>query len=347
MAVSELRVGVYPRTNLPSSYRNYLANVQKHFPSLGITVVPFEREQDLPRTADVLWDIRAGGGNPPLEFLLGGAPVVVTVHGFAPITLPGWECFRAVKDIIKSPFRARQKVTKWRQLRDQIAGAITHSEFTKRELIALTGLGAERIAVCHHGVDSESFTPSATEGQERSYFLHISNDAPRKNIGRILRALRSLRKSVPAELWLKLPEEHAQRYRGIAGVKVIGASLSTAEVADLYRNARGLVFPSLYEGFGMPILEAMSCACPVITSNVSACPEVAGDAAMIVDPRDVSAIRDAMAALGRERESRARLIASGLQRARAFSWRESAKGHADVLRRAADGKPAICSAPAA
>ena len=85
---------------------------------------------------------------------------------------------------------------------------------------------------------------------------------------------------------LKLPEHVAQRYAGIDGVRVITGLRTTEELADLYRNALAFVFPSLYEGFGLPIVEAMACGCPVITSNVSACPEIAGGAAITVDPRD-------------------------------------------------------------
>ena len=91
-----------------------------------------------------------------------------------------------------------------------------------------------------------------------------------------LRAFAKLKLKNNVELVLKLPEFAANRYAGLDGVRIITGLLSTEELAELYRNALAFLFPSLYEGFGLPILEAMACGCPVITSNVSACPEVAG-----------------------------------------------------------------------
>jgi glycosyltransferase involved in cell wall biosynthesis len=332
MADNELRVGVYEPADLPQSFRVYVANVRQYFRSLGLEAIPFTSGKDLPRTADVLWDTRAGGGNPPLAFMLGGPPVVVTVHGFAPITLSGWEYFRTIKGTIMSRHYARLKLTKWHQLKDQIGAVITVSAFIKSEVVRLTGLAPERIAVCHHGVDTEFFHPPLSARQGPAYFLHISNGEPRKNVGRILSAFRRLRKSYDAQLWLKLPVQESQPYCGLEGVHVIGADLSTEQLATLYRGALAFLFPSLYEGFGLPILEAMSCGCPVITSNVSACPEVSGDAALTINPRDVNAILQAMCTVYRDNESRIRLAAAGLHRVRSFTWSDCSKRHADVFR---------------
>src|SRR3569623_497537 len=111
------------------------------------------------------------------------------------------------------------------------------------------------------------------------------------------------------------------------GVRVITALQTTEELAHLYRRALAFVFPSLYEGFGLPIIEAMACGCPVITSNVSACPEVAGDAAMTVDPRDEKASFEAMLAIHRDQQFREERIAAGLRRIHDFSWMKSARCH--------------------
>jgi len=121
----------------------------------------------------------------------------------------------------------------------------------------------------------------------------------------------------------------------IDGVRVIAGLLDTRDLAELYRRALGFIFPSLYEGFGMPILEAMASGCPVITADLSACPEVAGDAALLVNPRAVDAIQDAMETLLRDEATRLRLIQAGLERARQFDWKRSAACHAEVLRRSA------------
>jgi len=331
----KLRVGVYHPPELPQSFKVYASNLTPLLRSQGIEAIPFSSSNDLPRTADVIWDIRSGGGNPPLEFLMGGPPLVMTVYGFAPISLSGWEYFRTVKGIIMSDHYARKKLKKWRELKDGVNSVITISHFTKTETVQLTGIPAEKITVCHLGVNTELFIPD-TETPHDNYFLHISNDEPRKNVSRIVAAFRRLRKLHDVKLLLKLPAQHAARCQGIDGVEVISTMLNAEELASLYRRALGFVFPSLYEGFGLPILEAMACGCPVITSNASACPEVAGDAALVIDPRDENAIFEAMQTLYLNKQTRNTIINMGLQRVSSFTWQASSICHEKVLRCASE-----------
>lgn len=331
---SALRVGIYEAPAIPQSFRVYAANVRRHFPGLGIEEIPFADAAHLPRQADVLWDIRSGGGNPPLDFMLGGPPLVVTVHGFAPISLSGWEYFRELKGVLMTRRWAREKYRDWLRLKDGVSALVAVSEFTRSEAIRYTGVDPERIHVCHHGVEAGDFSPAA-DGQRSRYFLHVSNNEPRKNLHRVVRAFRRLGRERNVELLLKLPKDQARHFEGIPGVRVVAGMLSTEELAELYRRALGFVFPSLYEGFGMPILEAMASGCPVITSNVTACPEVAGEAALRVDPRDEDALFQAMARLADDASARERLAAAGLERFQAFDWRASAACHARTLAQAA------------
>jgi glycosyltransferase involved in cell wall biosynthesis len=110
--------------------------------------------------------------------------------------------------------------------------------------------------------------------------------------------------------------------------------LGTDEKAALLTGAEALVFPTLYEGFGFPLLEAMACGTPVLTSNVSSLPEVAGDAALLVDPLDEEAIANGIGRLVTDAAFRKRLIEAGTQRLDRFSWDQSARKHADVIHRA-------------
>lgn len=331
----ELRVGIYQPPGIPQSFKVYAGNVTQHFPALCIAAIPFGNRNDLPRTADVLWDIRSGGGNPPLDFMLGGPPLVMTVHGYAPISLSGWEYFRTIRGMLMSRHYARQKLEKWQALKDGVSALIAVSNFTKAETVQLTGVSADKITVCHHGVDTQSFSPDPKTSHE-NYFLHISNDEPRKNLTRIVAAFRRLRKLHDVKLLLKLPAHRAVHYQNIDGLEVIATLLSTAELATLYQRALGFVFPSLYEGFGLPILEAMACGCPVITSNASACPEVAGDAALVIDPRDENAIFEAMRTLYLQKETRKHLVTAGLHRIIPFTWQASSTCHAQILRNASE-----------
>jgi glycosyltransferase involved in cell wall biosynthesis len=115
---------------------------------------------------------------------------------------------------------------------------------------------------------------------------------------------------------------------------VVTGYVSESEKVALLSGAEALVYPSLYEGFGFPVLEAMACGTPVLTSNVSALPETAGDAALLVDPRDEAAIAEGMRRLLLDEALRERLRAAGPKRAAQFNWDDTARRTADVLRRA-------------
>ncbi len=121
----------------------------------------------------------------------------------------------------------------------------------------------------------------------------------------------------------------------IEGVTVINKEVRQDKLAEFYRGAIGFIFPSLHETFGLPIIEAMACGCPVITSNITACPEIAGDAAMLVSPRNVKEISNAMRTLAGDESVRADLRRKGIIRAEMFSWDKCAKEHLEIFEKAA------------
>lgn len=335
MSGNKVVVGVYQSKDIPQSFRVYAANILKYFNDLDIEVIAFSDSGSLPKSADVIWDIRSGGGNPPIERMLGKQPLVVTVHGFAPTSLSGWEYFKSVRGMLMTKRWAKEKADAWSRMKAGVSNLIAVSEFSRREAADFTGVELDRIAVCHHGVEHEHFFASSDDRKEK-YFLHVSNNEPRKNVDRIVQAFRRLPRNLGIELVLKLPAEEARRYQRVPGVRIVAGFLSTEELAELYRRSIGFVFPSLYEGFGLPILEAMACGCPVITSTETACPEVAGNAALLVDPRDEIALRDAMKTLATDKDVQRRLTAAGLDRVKVFDWKTSAACHARILRHAAE-----------
>ena len=186
------------------------------------------------------------------------------------------------------------------------AAVITISEFTKQEVIEVLGTAPEKVHAIPIAVE-EPFTPDGPRA-EGDYVLSVGTLEPRKNLARVQQAARALAvplRVIGAEGW--------------GGVKVEGwaGRVSDEELAALYRGARCLVYPSLYEGFGLPVLEAMACGTPVVTSRGGATEEVAGEAAVLVDPLDVDAIAAGITeALARGEELRAK----GLERAADFSW---------------------------
>jgi glycosyltransferase involved in cell wall biosynthesis len=230
---------------------------------------------------------------------------------------------------------------------------IAVSESTRRDLIDLEGIPSERIRVVHHGVD-ESLQPvedasKLREARQRyglpgSYFLYIGTLQPRKNLVRLIQAHRRLRETdadAPALVlagrtgWLAEPILREARQGVSADSVLLPGYVARDDLAALMSAAVAFVYPSLYEGFGMPVLEAMACGAPVLTSEVSSLPEVAGDAALLVDPRDVDTIQAGLVRLTKDTALRVSLSQRGLQRARAFSWSRSARETLAVLREAA------------
>ncbi len=220
---------------------------------------------------------------------------------------------------------------------------VTISEFTKRELIALDLCAKEKIEVIPNGVDrifkptsKEDFLPLAKRFaiEYRRYFLFVGTLEPRKNLKNLLlaymRYLQKVKNPTPLLLTggIGWRSEHFddvfQKALATGYVKKIGY-VSQTDLVGLYGGAKAFAFPSFYEGFGLPPLEAMACGTPVITSKSSSLPEVAGDAGILVDPWDTSALCDALIQMDEDEALRHRLTKLGIQRAKHFSWEMSAQ----------------------
>jgi glycosyltransferase involved in cell wall biosynthesis len=199
---------------------------------------------------------------------------------------------------------------------------ITVSEFTRRELVELLGVPEEKICVVPNGV-ADAFRRDGPR-EDGDYALAVGTIEPRKNLPRIEEAARL------AGVELRIVGE-----RGWGGADASNGWLGRVpdeRLAALYRGARCLVYASLYEGFGLPVVEAMACGTPVVTSAGGATEEVAGGAAVLVDPRDPAAIAAGIIEAAARNVELRRL---GLERAQAFSWAAAARATADVYRRAA------------
>ena len=227
-------------------------------------------------------------------------PTVLTVHDLAilraPEVFPRWHRLYGRAGLVRV-LRAADAI-------------VAVSEFSRDETIELAGVPAERIRVVPHGVDPV-FSPDGPRA-DGDYVLAVATLEPRKNLERAVDAAR--------EAGVELRVVGA---RGWGGVEVDGwvGEIPDAELAALYRGARCVLYPSLYEGFGLPVLEAMACGTPVVTSVGTAMEEVAGGAAVLVDPLDVASIADGV------REAHARrdeLVARGSGTRREFTWQRAA-----------------------
>lgn len=217
------------------------------------------------------------------------------------------------------------------------------SQSTADDVHQRFGVGRERLAVAHNGVSAqfEPVAPKIARDRVRRelnidgpYALFVGKLEPRKNVTRLLEAFAMFRRETKSETRLVLagnrtavtPAIDAQIARlGLQDAVVRPGYAPTELLASLYSGARMFLLPSLWEGFGIPIVEAMACGTPVLTSSVTCLPEIAGDAAVIVDPESVASIADGIARLDGSEELRRTLSARGLERARLFTWENSAR----------------------
>jgi len=244
-----------------------------------------------------------------------GLPSAVTVHDLQHLDLP--HLFSRVE----RAFRRRAHEGSAREA----DAVIVPSQFVRRGVVEHLGLVPELVHAIPHGIDHELFRPG--DEPREGFLLYPARPWPHKNHERLFAALALLRRERP-ELELVLTGGGHEGRALPAGVTVQGL-VSTDELASLYRRAACLVFPSLYEGFGQPPLEAMACGCPVAVSRAGSLPEACGDAAEYFDPSEPEDIAAVVAAV---LESPNRLVGAGIERAAGFTWAETARRHEAVYR---------------
>lgn len=262
----------------------------------------------------------------------GNTPLVVSVLDLTTVLHPNTHHWM-------NRWRDRWKLQWARTCADRI---ITISEATKRDIVALLGFDRARVDVTPLARAHVSISASdATEAAVRSryglgaapFILSVGTLEPRKNHARLVHAFEQLPErfgDVQLVLaggrgWKTAEIDRAIRYsRASPRIRTIGF-VDEAELDGLYRAATVFAYPSLYEGFGLPLLEAMHAGIPVLTSGVSSLPEVAGDAAVFVDPYSVESIRDGLAMLLADSGLRSKLAALGLERERSFTWERTAR----------------------
>jgi glycosyltransferase involved in cell wall biosynthesis len=265
------------------------------------------------------------------------APHVVTVHDLQHHDLP--EFFGAVE--------RRYRALAYDRSARRARAVVTPSEASRERLVAI-GVPAERIEVIPYGVDHSRFQPEPRTEEDvlldelalpERFLFYPANLWPHKNHGRLIEALARI-DDPAAQLVLS-----GQTYGKLETLMELTAELGVGErvhhighvppaaMAALYRRADGLVFPSLYEGFGSPPLEAMASGCPVAASRSGSLGEVCGDAALSLDPLDVSDIAAAISELLTDRGRREVLRTAGLERAAGFSWQRTAERHVALYER--------------
>lgn len=279
-------------------------------------------------------------------------PLVFTVHCLSSIAHPEYyKRFTAMRlnFLLKRGIRAARRI-------------LCVSETTRNHVQEVFGIPQEEMRVTYNGVSdrfSVSPDPQATSqklkaaGIDEPYILYLGKIQKHKNVGRLLEAYRAYRAESKAPLKLVVagreqgagePVDLAISRLGLdAHVHRLGY-VPDDLVPELYRGASAFVFPSLWEGFGIPLLEAMASGTPVITSSVTSLPEIAGDAALVIDPHSPAEIASALILLEKDAALRSRLIENGLKRVQRFSWDNCA---AATLAAYGDMEQTLRSAPKA
>ncbi len=269
------------------------------------------------------------------------APVVLSIHDVSYARHPEW--YPYLRDPIRRMFYRRSAFA--------AAHILTMSAFSATEITAAYGIAPDRITVAHLGVDPR-FSPSpndpapADHGISRPYVLHVGDLHERRNLPTVVDAVAAARRAggPTASLALVLVGSDrgvwgALRSRaaaaGIADATIHRESVSEEELVTLYRGAAALVYPSLYEGFGLPLVEAMASGTPVIASRAACIPEVTGAAARLIDPHDTAAWTTAIADVVGNAAERADMSRAGIARAAAFTWERTAMLTWDTYRRVA------------
>jgi glycosyltransferase involved in cell wall biosynthesis len=276
---------------------------------------------------------------------LAPCPVVATIHDLS---------FEHLPDTFKRRSRAQLRLTV-RHTAHRAAHVITSSEYSRRDIIETYKLEPERVS-CTHLAAAAHFMPVRDESElrrvrvayevEGDYILAVGSIQPRKNLVRLINAYADLRRArskdklpqlllVGKKAWLYDETLRALEKQCIPGEVKFTGYVPEADLPALYSGAVCFVYPSYFEGFGLPPLEAMKCGSPVIAGNRTSLPEVVGDAGLLVDPFDERALAESLARVIDDADLRASLRVKGLERARLFDWRETARLTLRIYERAA------------
>jgi glycosyltransferase involved in cell wall biosynthesis len=283
---------------------------------------------------------------------------VQIMHSLASIA-PAWGPYRrvvTVHDIIYARFPETHAGLRDLGMRALVPAAVrsahrvmVDAQSTRDDLVRMLGADAGKIDVVPLGLGAPRRHAPAPEGQvrerldlgEREVILSLSAKRPHKNLATLIRALASIAPERRPVLVLPgYPTEHERELRALAADIGVGdevrflAWISAEDLEGVWALSRAFVFPSLYEGFGLPVLEAMDRGVPVACSNASSLPEVAGEAALLFDPLQEAQMSDAIERLLRDRTLREELIARGAERVKEFTWQRTARGTVDSYARA-------------
>ncbi|KKK99751.1 hypothetical protein LCGC14_2629590, partial [marine sediment metagenome] len=272
-------------------------------------------------------------------------PFIVTVHDLAQC------CFNFDRETIREKILLNLD----KRYIKRASHIIAISQSTKSDLVKYLRIPETRISVIYNGVDHNIFKPYEPYQMrpydvkllDKPYILYIGSERPRKNLDRLFEAFAQLKVDFPRLKLVKVggpgrsEELRSDTMRrlsslGITKDVIFVDYIPEVDLAYYYCSAALLVYPSLYEGFGLPPLEAMACGCPVVTANTSSLPEVVGEAGIMVNPYDTSSLVQAMRRVLTDDKLRDNMVRKGLEQSKKFSWEKAARQTLEVYNKVAD-----------
>ena len=261
--------------------------------------------------------------------LFTGCRFIVTAHDVTPLRFPK---YFPIPLVIYFRYYVNQVL-------QQAEHVICNSVSTARDIADFYGVPAHKLTPISLAYDKQNFRPC--DVPLGNYFLYIGRHSTHKNLVRLISAFSQVSKvNSDVELWLVGPEDQRYTPALVAQAESLGITsrvrflnyVAYDQLPSLLGGAIALTFPSLWEGFGLPVLEAMACGTPVITSRLSSLPEVTGEAAILIDPYNVDELADSMRIVSSNSQLRQRLRVAGIERARLFSWEKTGQRTVDIVR---------------
>lgn len=317
----------------------YLKEAEVFIPECTRPAWAVHYRQTLPKYGplDHLWE--------QFVFPLSASGTLWTLMGTGPVIHPGRRHvmvvhdlnFMIIPEVFSSAFRSWYAFACAHAAR-RADTVVVFTEYVKQTVVELLGVPESRVEVIPQGPGNLKVIETYQEPPKKPedpFFLCVGSLQPHKNLNRVLQAWSSFNKKYP-DFGLKVVGRPQARFSKFhlsesPSVEYTGY-IDDGELADLYRQAHGFIYPSLEEGFGMPVVEAFYCGCPVITSNRSCLPEVAGDAALLIDPLQTEEIFSALCSLANSAEMREELRTRGMARANRFRWDLAGRRMAEVLK---------------
>ncbi|MEP6921455.1 MAG: glycosyltransferase family 1 protein [bacterium] len=316
-------------------WRNF--KVRPTLPHTPLIRIPLTLSAELRKNPVDLLHVQFSG--PPLA----PCPVVVSIHDLS---------FEHLPETFKRRSRAQLRLTVRHSAR-KAAHILALSEHARADIVETYGIAPERvtaipIAAANHFMPIKDLRELQrirhTYGISGDYILSVGSIQPRKNLARLVEAYARLHRARAGQVpqlviagkraWLYGDTLRKIKESGVADSVIVPGYVPDADLPALYSGALCFVYPSYFEGFGLPPLEAMNCGAPVITGNRTSLPEVVGNAGLLVDPFDVEAIANGIAQILDDSDLRSQLRTSGFERARMFDWKETAKQTLEVYKRA-------------